>query len=247
VPDDEARGEGTHDREPRAAAGAHDQRGGDSGDDAPLLDALLSLVDATSERILDRPIRPRVKLTPAGLVRGEVDVVRLELPAVLAAGLVLDRMSVRAARVRVRPGLPPRLRAGPVTVDAIVSQDGVDRWTRATHLPLRLRLDPEAITVTTGVGRFRVGEMETRLGVTGRFLQLEPASARVVGLPAPLVRFLRGYLPLPPLPRGARLLRVVHSEGELTARFGLDDLDEPLSPAVAGRLARTLRLPIPGL
>lgn len=216
-------------------------------DDSSLLDALLSVVDTASEQILDRPIRPRLKLSPGGLARGELDVVRLEVPAVLAAGLVLDRMSLRAERVRLQPGLPPRLRAGPVTLHAVVSQENVDRWTRASHLPLRLRLDSGGITVSTGLGGFRVGELQTRLGVAGRFLRLQPERARIVGLPNPLVRFLRGYLPLPPLPRGARLVGVDHTEGELTARFRMEDFDEPLTPDVALRLARTLRLPLPGL
>jgi hypothetical protein len=204
-------------------------------------------VDAASERILDRPIRPRVKVSPLGLARAEVDVARLEVPAVLAAGLLLDRVSVRAERLRIHPGLPPRLRAGPVTVHTVVSQDNVDRWARVSHLPLRLRLDPGGITVSAGVAGFRVGELQTRLGVAGRFLRLQPERGRFVGLPTPLVRFLRGYLPLPPLPRSARLVGVDHTEGELTARFQIDEVDEPLTPDVARRFARTLRLPLPGL
>ena len=40
--------------------------------------------------------------------------------------------------VRVVPGLPPRLQAGPVGLRAYVSQDNVDRWTRTARLPMRL-------------------------------------------------------------------------------------------------------------
>jgi hypothetical protein len=72
--------------------------------------------------------------------------------AVLAAGLVLDRVVVRAQRVRVVPGLPPRLRAGPVGLRAYVSQDNVDRWTRAARLPIRLELTADGVQITTGCG-----------------------------------------------------------------------------------------------
>src|SRR5689334_14332040 len=68
--------------------------------DPPLLASFLALVDDTASRVIDHPIRPRVKVSPQGLLRGEVDVVKVEVPAVLAAGLVLDRIVVRAERVR---------------------------------------------------------------------------------------------------------------------------------------------------
>jgi hypothetical protein len=212
----------------------------------PLLEEFLRLVDRTSDLILDHPIRPRVKVSAGGLARAEVDEVRLELPAVLAAGLVLDRVAVRAERVRVAPGLPPHLRAGPVDLTATVTQDKVDRWTTAGHLPIRLLLTDEGIAVNAGVAGFRVGRVLTELDVSRRFLRLRPRRASVIGLPAPLVRFLRGYLPLPPLPRGAHLVEVTHHDGELAARFRIDEFDEPMTPDVARRVAGMLRLHIPG-
>lgn len=215
--------------------------------DPPLFASVLALVDDTASRLLDHPIRPRIKVSPAGLLRGELDVLKIEVPAVLAAGLVIDRMVLRAEHVRIAPGLPPRLKAGPVTLRSYVSQDNVDRWVRTSHLPVKLRLTDEGLLLTTGVRGFRMSETLADLEVTGSFLRLAPRRMTIVGLPAPLVRLFRGYLPLPPLPRGARLTQVGHGDGEVAVTFGFDHVDEPLTPDLAKRLGLATRLPIPGL
>jgi len=215
--------------------------------DPPLFASILALVDDTASRLLDHPIRPRFKVSAAGLLRGELDVLKVEIPAVLAAGLVIDRMVLRAEHVRVAPGLPPRLQAGPVTLRAYVSQDNVDRWVRTSHLPIKLRLTDEGLLLTTGVRGFRMSETLADLEVTGSFLRLAPRRMTIVGLPAPLVRFFRGYLPLPPLPRGARLTQVGHADGEVAVTLGFDHVDEALTPDLAKRLGLLTRLPIPGL
>lgn len=219
----------------------------DYRDDPALLASFLAMVDATSSRLFDHPIRPRVKASPAGLLRSELDVVKIEVPAVLAAGLVLDRLVVRAEHVRVVPGLPPRLRAGPVGMRAYVSQKHVDRWTHTTHLPIRVLLTEEGVVLTTGLRGITMSETLADLEVAGRFLRLAPKRMTIVGLPTPMVRFFRGYLPLPPLPKGARISEVRPGDGELAVTFRLDEIDEPLTPAIARRLRTLTRLPIPGL
>jgi hypothetical protein len=211
------------------------------------LASFLALVDDAASRIIDHPIRPRVKVSPQGVLRGELDVVKIEVPAVLAAGLVLDRLVIRAEHVRVTPGFPPHLQAGPVGLRAYVSQDNVDRWTRTSHLPIRVTLGADGVRVTTGLRGIRMTDTLADLEVSGRFLRLAPKRMTIAGLPAPLVRFFRGYLPLPPLPRGARITEVRPGDGELAVTFGLDAIDEPLTPAIAGRLRSLTRLPLPGL
>ena len=225
-----------------AAAAATDE----ARTDPPLLAALLSFIDDTASRLVNHPIRPRVKVTPQGLLRGEIDVVKVEVPAVLAAGLVLDRVVVRAQHVRVAPGLPPRLQAGPVGLRAYVSQDNVDRWTRTARLPMRLALTEEGVLLTTGVGGIRVSETLADLEVAGRFVRLAPKRMTIGGVAAPMARFFRGYLPLPPLPKGARIRDLRPGDGELEITFQLDHVDEPLTPDIATRLRTFTRLPIPG-
>lgn len=226
-----------------AAATATDE----ARDDPPLLASFLALVDDAASRIVDHPIRPRVKVTPQGLLRGELDVVKVEVPAVLAAGLILDRVVVRAEHVRVVPGLPPRLQAGPVGLRAYVSQDNVDRWTRTAHLPIRVALTEDGVLLTTGVRGFKMSETLAELEVSGPFLRLAPKRMTIVGLPTPLARFFRGYLPLPPLPKGAHITEVRPGDGELAVTFELARVDEPLTPDIARRLRSLTRLPIPGL
>jgi hypothetical protein len=197
--------------------------------------------------VLDHPIRPRVKTSPAGLLRGELDVVKIEVPAVLAAGLVLDRVVVRAEHVRVAPGLPPRLRANPVSLRAYVCQANVDRWTKTSRLPIRILLKEDGVMLTGGLRGVRFGEVLTDLEVVGPFLRLAPKRATIAGLPTSLVRYFKGYLPLPPLPRDAHITGVLHAEGELAVTFQIDELDEPITPDIARRLRTLTRLPIPGL
>ncbi|MGQ0830946.1 MAG: LmeA family phospholipid-binding protein [Microthrixaceae bacterium] len=197
--------------------------------------------------MLDHPVRPRVRLTAAGMLKGELDLVQVEVPAVLAAGLVLDRLVVRAEHVRFVPGLPPRLQAGPVSMRAYVSQANVDRWTRTARLPIRLALTSEGVMLTTGVGGIKMSETLADLEVAGRFLRLAPKRMTIVGLPTTLVRFFKGYLPLPPLPKGARMTDVRPGDGVLAVTFALEHLDEPITPDIAKRLRSFTRLPIPGL
>ncbi len=213
----------------------------------PLVASLLALIDASASRVLDHPIRPRIKASPAGMLRGELDVVKIEVPAVLAAGLVLDRLVIRAEHVRIAPGLPPRLQARPVCLRAYVSQGNVDRWTRTSRLPIRVVLTEEGVVMGAGVAGIRMGEVLADLEVAGPFLRLAPKRMTIAGLPAPLVRFFRGYLPLPPLPRGARIKEVRPGEGELAVTFQIDELDEPITPDIARRLRSLTRIPLPGL
>ncbi len=213
----------------------------------PAQDLFIAFLDIVSEATLGTPLRPRLKVSPGGLLRGEIDLLKIELPAYAVAGLVVDRFVVRAERVRIQPGIPPLLVAEPVGLRVVVSQENVDRWTRDLRLPFRLRLTEDGVVTTTGFGGIRFTEILTVPTVTGGFLRLQPRRASLLGVPTPLVRFLRGYLPLPPLPRAARLEQVDPTEGELTLTFRIDRFEQPLTPDVTRRIGQVLRLPLPGL
>ena len=101
--------------------------------------------------------------------------------------------------------------------------------------------------LTTGLGGFKMSETLADLEVSGRFLRLAPKRMTIVGLPTTLVRFVKGYLPLPPLPKGARIRDVRHDDGELAVTFALEHIDERITPDIARRLGSFARLPIPGL
>ena len=91
-----------------------------------------------------------------------------------------------------------------------------------------------------GARGISLGEVATEVAVSGHFLTLRPKRASFVGLPAPVVGMFRGFLPLPPLPRGARLTKVEHEHEQFTAWFSLDDIDQPLTPAIARRIRPAL-------
>ena len=213
----------------------------------PTQDLLVAFLDAVSEATLGRPLRPRLKVTPAGLLRGEIDVVKIELPAYAIAGLIIDRFVIRAEHVRVVPGIPPRLVAEPVGIRAVVSQEQVDRWIRQLRLPFRLRLTDEGVVTSAGIGGIRMTEILTVPEVSKGFIRLQPQRASLLGVPTTLVRFLRGYLPLPPLPREAYLESVDPSDGELTLTFRIDRFEQALTPDVTSRLRQVLDVPLPGL
>ncbi|MEY2570515.1 MAG: hypothetical protein QOE63_865 [Acidimicrobiaceae bacterium] len=202
---------------------------------------LIALLDGTVSAFTRRPTRVRVKPTPLGLATGRLDVLSVEVRELATRGLIVDRLVVHAEDLRIEPGFPPRLKAGPIGFKATVVQDAIDRWTRTAHLPVRLALTPQGLLATAGVRGIKLSELEVTLAVSGPFLQLKPVRASMLGLPTPILGFLRGYLPLPPLPLGAHLARVEPGDGELTVWFDVDDVDEPLTPAIAASLRRRLR------
>jgi hypothetical protein len=199
-------------------------------------DLLIGLLDGTLSRVARRPVKVRAKVNPLSAVFGSIDVLVLELGELEMAGLEVERIVVHAENVRIQPGFPPRLRTGAIGFKATVGQDPIDRWTQRTHLPVRMLLTEEGIIVRTSIRGFALSEVATELAVSGHFVTLRPMRASFVGLPAPVVGMLRGFLPLPPLPRGARLTKVDHEDARVTAWFSLDDIDQPLTPAIARRL-----------
>jgi hypothetical protein len=203
-------------------------------------DLLVALLDGTLSRVARRPVKVRAKVSPVAAMLGSIDVVVFELGELELAGLEVERIVVHVENVRIQPGFPPRLRTGEIGFKATVAQEAIDRWTQRTHLPVRMLLTEEGILVKTSVRGFSIGEVATEVAVTGHFLTLRPMRASIVGLPAPVVGVLRGFLPLPPLPRGARLTKVDHEDGTVTAWFALDDIDQPLTPAIARRLRPSL-------
>jgi hypothetical protein len=202
---------------------------------------LLGLLDGTLCRLALRPLRARMRTTPASALRGRIDVLVLELRELEITGLAVDRLLLRAEDVRIEPGFPARFKAGPVGLKATVVQSGVDRWTRAAHLPLRLRLTDEGLVASAGLRGRTVSEVTTELSVSGRFVRLHPLRAKMLGVAAPVMPTFPGYLPLPPLPLGARITDVTPSDGALTVWLALGDVDEALTPATAIRIARRLR------
>lgn len=206
------------------------------------------LVDTVATALLGRTLRTRVRMSPGGLLRGELDGVRAVVGGVVVAGLVLHRVDVRARHVRLVPGVPPHLKVGEVDVGALVRQEDMDAWTRAASLPVRLRFRRDGIAARAGIVGVRLGEVVVDLTVEGRRLRLVPQRADVfgVGVNNPSTGLLRLVLPLPPLPASARLRRLVPGDGDVQVWLSAAALDQELSPAamtrLRDRLGRVVRL-----
>ena len=144
---------------------------------------VLWLVDRVATRVFGQPTTLRWTANPADALRGEVEVVTVGVPAMRMAGLRLERVVGRVERVRIQPGLVPRLKGGPVSVKATVTQESVDRWVGSANLPLRLELTADGILSSTGIGSLRVGHVLTALEVGGRWLRLRPRQVAARELP----------------------------------------------------------------
>lgn len=205
----------------------------------PTLRLLAGLSDSAASAVLGRPARLRVGLSPRGLLSGRADRTVLHLDGVDVAGLEVASLTIDARRTRIRPGWPPRLRAGPVDVRAVLTQAALDRWLLADALPVRVLLRDGGVFVRTGAAGIRLGEVRASIGVDRGRLTVIPQRAQVLGIGIPTAG-LRIALPLPALPRDASLSSVAVVEHEITIRVRVAELDEALSPARARRLHAAL-------
>ena len=156
-------------------------------------------------------------------------------------GLVVDHILVRICDVDMIPGLPPRFRVPLVRVAATVTQRWIDGWLLAEGLPLRMRLGEQGLAISSSLDSFGLGEIETELMVQGRWLKLVPRRAGPLPLPQLASDLFAGYLPLPELPRGARLAAVQHDAGELTVHLELPGFEGSLTAGLTDRVRKQLR------
>jgi hypothetical protein len=207
---------------------------------------VVALVDRVATEVARvvarRPIDVRLRPSVDGVVGGRLDEIEVEVRGFATTGLVVDRTRVRATRVGLRPGLPARLVADQLELTVTVGEAAVNRWLRTDLGPFRVHLEPDGGVVRTSVAGLTVNEVSTELAVDGRWLRLQPRRASVMGVPAPMSRLFRGYLPLPALPAGARLGRVEHGDREISVTVDLGQLDEPIDLGLTDRLARRIWL-----
>jgi hypothetical protein len=200
------------------------------------------VADAAVTAVTGSPTRLRLRASPAGVARGELDAVRILMSGVAVAGLTIDRVDVRARGVRFVPGLPPWVRAADVEVGATIEQGDIDAWTRSAALPVRLRFRPDGVAARAGIARVRLAEVVIDLAIDGRRLRLVPRRAEMLGVSMrnPSTELLRVVLPLPPLPAGVELLRLTPEDGTAQVWFRAP-LNQPLTPKALSDLSKRLR------
>ncbi len=185
------------------------------------------MCDVATSTLAGRPLRVRVALSPAQVVAGRITRLRVTLDDIELGGLAIARLTVQAREVRLVPAWPPRLRTGVVRIRAEIVQGSLDAWLRRANLPGRLRLDAGGLTVRTGLGGIRLAQVRAGVEIERSRLIVTPLRGDVlgIGLTVPPVRV---PLPLPPLPRGSRLIRFEVIQGRAAVELELPELEEQL-------------------
>lgn len=218
---------------------------------------LIALVEQSASRLMGRELdltfgdaRAHVCLrslrfapTAAGMMSARLDAVDVELENVRWDGGRLDELLLRVRQGRVLPGMRPVLVAGPIDVTARLRQLTLDDWLARAGVEWGVTLAANGSVEVTWPGRERLGHAVVTVHGRGDVLRLVPEEVVVRGrrVRAPVRRFARPLaFTLPPLPGGARLLRVVPHENVLEVRAVVDEVREPISTAQLLQLRRAL-------
>jgi hypothetical protein len=197
-------------------------------------------IDQWLSSYLELPVRLSYEGGIGDALRGTFEGVSLEVGGVATAWLPLERITLRAARSVLTPGLPAVLSVVEPEVSITVGQRDLDRWQRRFQLPFRLSLGEKGLIVNTEVAGFALSEFETSLEVVNGWFVLRPRRAAILGVPSQFANWLRAYLPLPPVSPEAHLSSIDHAAGYLTLHFSVSDFEEEVTPGMLQRLRRRL-------
>jgi hypothetical protein len=181
--------------------------------------------------------------TAAGMMCARLDAVDVDLEDVQWEGGRLDELLLRVRHGRVMPGMRPVLVAGPIDVTARLRQPTLDEWLARGGVEWGVTLAANGAVEVTLPGRERLGHAVVTVHGRGDVLRLVPEEVVVRGrrVRAPVRRFARPLVfAVPPLPGGARLLRVVPREDMLEVRAVVDEIREPISTAQLLQVRRAL-------
>ena len=197
-------------------------------------------IDQWLSSYLEMPVKLSFEGSVGDELRGTFEGVSLEIAGVATAWLPLERIRLRASRAILTPGLPAALAVEDPVVSLTVGQRDVDRWQGGIQLPFRLLLGDKGLIVNTEIAGITLSGLEMRLEVVNGWFVLRPRSVSILGVPSQLARWLRAYLPLPPISPEARLSGIDHAPGELTLHFSITDFEEKITPGLLSRLRRRL-------
>lgn len=187
---------------------------------------------ASLNRLLTRrigfPVELSFSLSPR-LLLGRLPHGRIVLHGARAGGLLLDEVEVQVRNLALVPSWPPRLRVASIEANVHVEQSSLDSWSKRVGLPVRLRLRPGRVVARTGIAGLRLSEADMDVKLEDRRLLLVPRRINVLGLEAAGSRLRPVALPLPQLPRDARLESLDPQESALQARLAVEHLDEPIT------------------
>jgi hypothetical protein len=197
-------------------------------------------IDQWLSSYLELPVKLAFEGSVGDALRGTFEDVSLEIAGVATAWLPLERIRLAAARATLTPGLPAVIAVEEPVVSITVGQRDLDRWQGGIQLPFRLQLGEKGLVINTEIAGFALSELEMRLEVVNGWFVLRPRSVSILGIPSQLARWLRAYLPLPPVSPEARLTGIDHAAGRLTMHFGISDFEEEVTPGMMQRLRKRL-------
>ncbi|MCP3985003.1 MAG: hypothetical protein GY723_11475 [bacterium] len=203
-------------------------------------------IDQLLSSYLKQPVRMSWKGAVADTIRGSFELPRVELGGIATAWVPFEEVVLEADRVIFHPGIPARLAIEAPRIELAVGQIEIDQWMDRLQLPFRLALEETSLVLKSSIAGFAVGELEASLDVVGGWFVLKPRRASVLGIPGFMAPLFRTYLPLPPLPKDARLLAIGHEPGLLRLTLEADDFEERITPGIVGRLQRRM-MPTIGL
>ncbi len=189
---------------------------------------MFALLDKLATRLIGLPVQIRFAISPR-LLLGRLSRARILIRGARAGGLLLEEVDIRVSGLALVPSWPPRLRVTHVEARVHLDQKALDSWSKRVGLPVRLRLRPGRVVARTGIAGLRLSEADMDVQIEDRTLRLVPRRINVLGMEASGSRLGRVALPLPKLPRDARLESLEPEESALRACIAVDNLDEELT------------------
>lgn len=178
-----------------------------------------------SARLIKLARHPPVEVRPIGPWRlfhpPPPTGVRLRARGVLINGLRIDKVDVRAQDVAIGRGRPIAVRARTIVARVRLTEADVNWWLTTAHLPLRLRFTDDGIRARAGLAGVALGSMDVTVALEGGLLRLTPQRVAVLGIGLSTGGFPTTPLPLPPLPRSARLTGIVTAARAVTVTLQL--------------------------
>lgn len=189
---------------------------------------MISFLNKIASRLVKVPVQIQLDLNP-GLLIGRLSKAQISMSGVSVNGLLLKEVNIEIEKAALVPSWPLRLKVKRLEAHVHLDQSSLDAWSKSAGLPVRLRLRPGRVVARTGIAGLRLSEADMDVKLEDRILRLVPRRINVLGMEASGGRLGRIALPLPQLPRDARLVALEPQESALRARIAVDNLDEEVT------------------
>ncbi len=189
---------------------------------------MISFLNKIASRLVKVPVQIQLDLN-LGLFIGRLSKAQITMSGVRVNGLLLKEVKIEIDKASLVPSWPLRLKVKRLEAHVHLDQSSLDAWSKSAGLPVRLRLRPGRVVARTGIAGLRLSEADMDVKLEDRVLRLVPRRINVLGMEASGGRLGRIALPLPKLPRDARLESLEPQDSALRARIAVDNLDEEVT------------------